>query len=310
MRHIAHEKTYKMCATNIYMPQWYTMKLLPYCTNTSIFVDEHVRWKHSSHNKFAPYEWIDSHYICLDTSFFSMSSMIYELVHFLSKFVMIYLDSLFIHHNHIAHHQLHDNIIILSTNCHVHALDKTSHYDIILHNGSILNFVCTTNEFPPMNALDVFLYHFDKLDAPCHTQSYRMNSCLIDGHLVCANHCISKCPLCSLFLHVYLFGNILEYFDRTMTYSSSNYKSIHAYRLHGDAVYDPRVDLSQGGGDDAEHPTVISMYTLTSSQAPSGPSMRAHACAIGHKVNSLLFELDMNISLDLCTTSPWNLVHH
>ena len=28
---------------------------------------------------------------------------------------------------------------------------------------------------------------------------------------------------------------------------------------HGDLVFDPRSDLFQGGGDDAEHPTVITM---------------------------------------------------
>ena len=28
---------------------------------------------------------------------------------------------------------------------------------------------------------------------------------------------------------------------------------------HGDLVFDPRTDLSQGGGDDAEHPTDITM---------------------------------------------------
>jgi hypothetical protein len=129
--------------------QWFANKLLTYCTNTFIFVDEHARWKHSFHKNFAPYEWIDSHYEWLDASSLSMSSMIYELVHFLSKFVVICLHGLFIHNDHIAHHQLHDNTIILSTNFHVHAIDNPSFYDIILHNGHINHshntFVCTTN---------------------------------------------------------------------------------------------------------------------------------------------------------------------
>ena len=30
---------------------------------------------------------------------------------------------------------------------------------------------------------------------------------------------------------------------------------------HGDEDFDPRSDLSQGRGDDAEHPTIIPMYT-------------------------------------------------
>ena len=71
---------------------------------------------------------------------------------------------------------------------------------------------------------------------------------------------------------------------------------IHAYRVHGDTVYDPRSDLSKGGGDDTEHPTFISMYTFIAHQAPSGP--------IGLKVNPLLFKIYMNIH------RTWFLPHH
>ena len=113
-------------------------------TNTSIFVDCahtcHARWTYHTHHKFAPYAWIDSHYACLVASI-SMSSMIYELVHFLRKFVVIYLDGIFIHHDHIVHHQLHDSLHILSIQCHIHAIDKPSHYDIILHPGCIDHIV-------------------------------------------------------------------------------------------------------------------------------------------------------------------------
>ena len=52
---------------------------------------------------------------------------------------------------------------------------------------------------------------------------------------------------------------------------------------HGDLVFDPRSDLSQGRGDDAEHPTIIPMYT------------RAYGIT---KVNSLLSES----SLSACKT--------
>jgi hypothetical protein len=41
---------------------------------------------------------------------------------------------------------------------------------------------------------------------------------------------------------------------------------------------------------DAEHPTVIPMYTTTTPQAPRGHTIRPRAYAIGHKVNSLLSE--------------------
>ena len=64
-------------------------------TNTSIFVDCaqkcHARWTYHSHHKFASYAWIDSHYDCFVASCIPMSSMIYELVHFLGKFVVIFL---------------------------------------------------------------------------------------------------------------------------------------------------------------------------------------------------------------------------
>ena len=173
------------------------------------------------------------------------------------KKIVIFLDGIFIHHDHIAHHQLHDNIITLSTNYHVHALDKPSHYDIILHNGKICsfvhhdnyhNFVCTTNTFALMNALHIILHLLDKHHVSCHALSCRMDSFLHDGHFVCTNHCISECRLCLLFLHVYHSGDTLEYLDCTMSSTPSNYKSVHDNRFHGDEDHDPRSDLSQGGG--------------------------------------------------------------
>jgi hypothetical protein len=115
-----------------------------------------------------------------------------------------------------------------------------------------------------MNALHIILYHLAKLHVPCHEQSYRANSCLLDGHLVCANHCISECRLCLLFLHVYHSDDTLEYSDCAMSSTPSNYKFVHDNRFHGDLVFDPRSDLSQGGGDDAEHPTDITMSRVHS----------------------------------------------
>ena len=83
-----------------------------------------------------------------------------------------------------------------------------------------------------------------------------------------------------------------------MSSTSSNYKSVHDNRFHGDEVFDPTSDLSQGRGDDAEHPMIIPMYTTTSPQAPSAHMLRPQAYAIGHKVNSLLSES----SLSACKT--------
>ena len=135
-----------------------------------------------------------------------------------------------------------------------------------------------------MNALHTIPYLLDKLHAPCHAQSCRTDSFLHDGHFVCANHCISECRLCLLFLHEYHSGDTLEYLDCAMSSTSSNYKSIHDNHFHGDEVFNPRSDLSQGRGDDAEHPTIIPMYT--------------QAYAFGPKVNSLLSES----SLSTCKT--------
>ena len=139
-------------------------------------------------------------------------------------------------------------------------------------------------DFAPMNALHLIPYHLAKLHVLCHEQSCLTDSFLHDGHFVCANHCISECRLCLLFLHVYHSGDTLEYLDCAMFSTSSNYKSVHDNRFHGDEVFDPRSDLSQGRGDDAEHPTIIPMYT--------------RAYAIGPKVNSLLSES----SLSACKT--------
>ena len=132
----------------LYIELWYT--------NTSIFVDCdhtcHARWTYHTHHKFARYAWIDSNYACLVASI-SMSSMIYELVHFLSKFVVIFLDGIFIHNDHIAFHQLLDNIHLLCIHCHIHLVDKPPHYDMILHRGCIDHiyntFVCTILHFLP-----------------------------------------------------------------------------------------------------------------------------------------------------------------
>ena len=83
-----------------------------------------------------------------------------------------------------------------------------------------------------------------------------------------------------------------------MSSTSSNYKSVYDNRFHGDEDHDPRLDLSQGRGDDAEHPTFIPMYTPTTLQTPSGHMTRPQTYAIGHKVNSLLSEP----SLSTCET--------
>ena len=57
---------------------------------------------------------------------------------------------------------------------------------------------------------------------------------------------------------------------------------------HGDEDFDPRSDLSQGRGDDAEHPTIIPMDLPSSHQEPRGPMTRARARALENEVTSFL----------------------
>ena len=130
------------------------------------------------------------------------------------------------------------------------------------------------NAFAPMNALHLIPYHLAKLHVFFHEHSCRTDSYFLDGHFVCANHCIFECRLCLLFLHVYHSGDTLEYLDCAMNSTPSNYKSVHNNRFHGDEVFDPRSDLPQGRGDDAEHPTIIPMYTTTTPEAPTIHTMR------------------------------------
>ena len=59
--------------------------------------------------------------------------------------------------------------------------------------------------------------------------------------------------------------------------------------FHGDEDFDPRTDLPQGRGDDAEHPKVIPMDLPSSHQVPSGPMTRSRARALETEVSSLGF---------------------
>ena len=61
--------------------------------------------------------------------------------------------------------------------------------------------------------------------------------------------------------------------------------------FHGDEEFDPRTDLPQGRGDDAEHPKVIPMDLPSPHQVPSGPMTRARARALETEVTSRTFPL-------------------
>ena len=73
-----------------------------------------------------------------------------------------------------------------------------------------------------------------------------------------------------------------------------NIKDLSPY--HGDEDFDPRADLSQGRGDDAEHPMIIPMDSTPTIQDPSGPMTRERARAIQSEVTSLLLEFPSSAS--------------
>ena len=68
-----------------------------------------------------------------------------------------------------------------------------------------------------------------------------------------------------------------------------NIKGLSPY--HGDEDFDSRSDLSQGRGDDAEHPSVIRMDLPSPHQVPRGPMTRARARALETEVTSLLSDI-------------------
>ena len=74
--------------------------------------------------------------------------------------------------------------------------------------------------------------------------------------------------------------------DKYNVSTTFNIKDLSPF--HGDEDFDPRSDLSQGRGDDAEHPKVIPMDIPSTHQVPKGPMTRARARALETKVTSLL----------------------
>ena len=67
-----------------------------------------------------------------------------------------------------------------------------------------------------------------------------------------------------------------------------NIKDLSPY--HGDEVFDPRSDLSQGGND-AEYPSIIPIDQPLPTQVPSGPMTQARARALETEVTSLLSDI-------------------
>ena len=82
--------------------------------------------------------------------------------------------------------------------------------------------------------------------------------------------------------------------------------------FHGDEEFDPRTDLPQRRGDDAEHPKVIPMDLPSSHQVHSGPMTRARARAVETEVTSLLshFHLDTHETWLLPQTETLCILRH
>ena len=68
-----------------------------------------------------------------------------------------------------------------------------------------------------------------------------------------------------------------------------NVKDLSPY--HGDEEFDPRLDPSQGRGDNAEHPKVIPMDLSPSHQVLRGPMTQARARALETEVTSFLSDI-------------------
>ena len=91
-----------------------------------------------------------------------------------------------------------------------------------------------------------------------------MNHLLNASFCTNANHiCFSKCLLSLLLLKESQDGATLESAHFELQ-DDENLVIDHFYMAtpslsHGDLDFDPRLDLSQGGGDDEEHPTGITM---------------------------------------------------
>ena len=110
-----------------------------------------------------------------------------------------------------------------------------------------------------------------------------------------ANHiCFSKCLLSLLLLKELQDGATLE--SAHFNLDDDDYLEVlHYYTAtpslsHGDEDRDPWTDLSQGRGDDAEHPSTITMDATPPPQGRRGPWTRARARAIENEVTSFLFE--------------------
>ena len=89
--------------------------------------------------------------------------------------------------------------------------------------------------------------------------------------------------------------------DKYNVSDTFNVKDLSPY--HGDEEFDPRSDLSQGRGDDAEHPTIIPMDASTPPTTPLGPMTRTRARALETEVTSLLSQFHFDAH------EPWLLPH-
>jgi hypothetical protein len=78
---------------------------------------------------------------------------------------------------------------------------------------------------------------------------------------------------------------------------SNTFNVKNQFPFHGDVKEEEsRATLSQGGGDDAAHPS--DAPTLTPTSSPTGPLTRSRAKAIHDKLNSLLSTCDFDTILD------------
>ena len=165
-----------------------------------------------------------------------------------------------------------------------HMCISTSHLHACFHDDlDCAQFICLHAMSPP------FVTPYVMLDDNTCWVNHLLNAWFCTN----ANHiCFSKCLLFLLLLKESLDDATLES-DNFEIQDDKYLVIVHFYTAtpslsHGDLVLDPRSDLSQGGGDDAEHPTDITM---------SRAHLASDTCAIYFsyiKVNLLLYTCSLD----------------
>jgi hypothetical protein len=136
-----------------------------------------------------------------------------------------------------------------------HICISTYHFHACFHDAFVCAQLICLHDMPQSLVTPYAMHHDDTCWVNHHLNAW---FCTNTNHI-----CFSKCLL---------FLLLLKESQDDATLESAHFELqddeclviVHFYTAttslsHGDLVFDPRTDLSQGGGDDAEHPTDITM---------------------------------------------------